>query len=166
MSTYSDYEQRLLDQQSGAELDRRAERAMDHVIDVMHKPPEPPDLTKQLIEDIRTEYDAGAQGYFLPRATMRWLLDALCSAERPSQAPCNPELLAALKGIVPAFNTDTRRLSSHAVWLGPPRGIGYAFAYAAAKRMAARNGSTFCYWFAARNPVASSSDETITGEKS
>ncbi len=45
MSTYSDYEQRLLDQQSGAELDRLAERRaaklIDHVIDVMHKPPMP-----------------------------------------------------------------------------------------------------------------------------
>lgn len=44
MSTYTDHEQRLLDQQSGAELDRLAERRalklIDHVIDVMHKPPE------------------------------------------------------------------------------------------------------------------------------
>lgn len=79
MSTYSDHEQRLLDQQSGAELDRHAERLVNRVIDVMHKPPEktPADLAKQLIADIRAEYEAGAKGYFLPRATMKWLLDAL-----------------------------------------------------------------------------------------
>lgn len=39
MGTYSDYEQRLLDQQSGTELDRHAARLVDHVVDVMHKPP-------------------------------------------------------------------------------------------------------------------------------
>lgn len=81
MGTYSDYEQRLLDQQSGAELDRHAARLVDRVIDVMHKPPARPDLTKQLIADIRMEYEAGAEGYFLPRATMKWLLDALGEAK-------------------------------------------------------------------------------------
>lgn len=54
---------------------------MSHVINVMHKPPEPTDLTKKLIADIRAEYDAGAQGYFLPRATMKWLLDALSESK-------------------------------------------------------------------------------------
>jgi hypothetical protein len=54
---------------------------VDHVIDVMHKPPQT-DVTKQLIADIRAEYEAGAQGYYLPRPTMKWLLDALPTEER------------------------------------------------------------------------------------
>jgi hypothetical protein len=82
MGTYSDYEQRLLDQEAGAELDRQAARAMDHVIDVMHEPPQT-DVTKQLLADIRMEYEAGAQGYYLPRPTMKWLL----AYSTPTEAP-------------------------------------------------------------------------------
>lgn len=80
MSTYSDYEQRLLDQQSGAELDRLAERRasalVERVIDVMHKPPANDGL-ERLLKDMRAEHAAGADGYFLTRREMKRVLDAL-----------------------------------------------------------------------------------------
>lgn len=83
MGTYSDYEQRLLDQQSGAVLDRHAARLVGHVVDVMHKPPErrdsvsPLDLLRLARAEFRRYRDfasAGAMEMFSSAALARELL--------------------------------------------------------------------------------------------